>query len=257
MTDVLEQEVILKELEEMKKEIIGVFRDEVNELTRDGNKKILQEKKERVHEGRELRKNLADSVKAIEKSHRKLKNEMLNYRSSEELFGKSLSKALDDNYKTTLQVARKTAESIQLLNNKIESFTEILEDKNKEISAYRDGYELNLNKKAYMQIIRLISDTENNSESMNEESKLDFCMKQLRNILMDMGVEEFIPQSGDEADRRFMTIASQTETDDSELDNTVSKVIKSGYFVNISENGRRVLETCIVETYKYNGKEES
>jgi len=141
--------------------------------------------------------------------------------------------------------AQGAATGIKRLNEKIENYTALIDEQQKELARYKEGYMYSSNKSAVSRMIRLIEEI----DDMPPDDNLTFVKKQLLYSLETNGIVPFAPDTGEAYDSSRHRFAGSAATDDAVLHNRIARVIHPGYRIEIAEDQHRILVPAEVEVY--------
>ncbi len=143
--------------------------------------------------------------------------------------------------------------NIQLMQNEVKETTALALAKEEKIRRYEDGYDQkNIKRfnKGYFRILESIrQERQKNDSEILEELQEDLLL-----LLDDNGIERVEINEGDsyEGLSKFAKVIETVETDDSAKDYIIKEIRKDGYFIQVDDDMKRVIQSAEVIVYKLN-----
>lgn len=136
------------------------------------------------------------------------------------------------------------------MKSELEAVKNIALEKEVKIQRYEEGYDQKNIKNFLGDLLRITDYANSNKEiadSMNE------IYEDLELLLEDVGVEKINFNIGDSYDgnAKVVKIIDTLQTEDITQDNTVAKIIKNGYFIQIADEQIKVIRPVEVVLYRY------
>ena len=134
-----------------------------------------------------------------------------------------------------------------------------LEEKQKLIRTYQEGYNWSLLKNYILPILRTIDNIERNIRREDSEHVKDILLGIRDELLFSMNalnIEMIKAQPGDVFDPAIHKIIETNLTDDEFKNNTICKISKMGFKYYLNEGNEKILREVEVIVYKYNNKKE-
>ncbi len=143
--------------------------------------------------------------------------------------------------------------NIQLMQNEVKETTALALAKEEKIRRYEDGYDQkNIKRfnKGYFRILESIRQ----ERQKNDSETLEELQEDLLLLLDDNGIERVEINEGDsyEGLSKFAKVIETVETDDSAKDYIIKEIRKDGYFIQVDDDMKRVIQSAEVIVYKLN-----
>jgi molecular chaperone GrpE (heat shock protein) len=172
-----------------------------------------------------------------------------------ELINGELVKSFEEHSNLNKDISKKLSENFKLLVGKIDIIENQLEEKNKVIKNYEEGYKYNLVKNICIDIIEVIRSME--KEKCDWDNQLNvYIFKKLNSILNENYVYAFVPSTKSKFNPKISKYINSEITDVEKLDGKVSEVIHIGYRIKVTETKYKVLRPAEVNVFKYFNKDE-
>lgn len=147
---------------------------------------------------------------------------------------------------TVMGFAKGAAKGIKRLNEKIENYSSLIDSQQEELTKYKEGYKYSINKSSVGRTIRLIEEI----DDMEQDENIIFVKKQLLYSLENNGVYCFEPNLFENFDMSMHKCVKTNPTEQAQKDKRISRVLKPGYKIEISEAEYRILIPAEVEIFE-------
>ena len=148
---------------------------------------------------------------------------------------------------TVLGYAKGSSKAINHINDKIENYTKLIEEQQREIAKYKEGYNYSINKSVIGQTIRLIEEI----NEMPQDENLNLVKKQLIYSLENNGIFQFCSVPLDSFEPSRSKCVGTVLTTEKEKENTIARVVNPGYKIEITEGQWKTLIPENVEIFIY------
>ena len=161
---------------------------------------------------------------------------------------------LNEETESNLEILNKNVLGI---NDLLETYKKVIDDKNEELNKYREGGELLKHKGLFISLIDIldfINKFSSSSNNLDEKTKnyITAIHDKLDIVLTNSGVEKFSPEINKnilEINGCSPTIETKKTKDKNKV-NLISSVIKPGYRLQIKENEFIILKNSEVKVYE-------
>lgn len=147
---------------------------------------------------------------------------------------------------TVMGFAKGAAKGIKRLNEKIENYSSLIDNQQEELTKYKEGYKYSINKSTVGRTIRLIEEI----DDMEQDENILFVKKQLLYSLESNGVYCFRPNLYEKFDKSMHKCVNTIPTEQVQNDKRISRVLKLGYKIEITEAEYRILVPAEVEIFE-------
>ena len=176
------------------------------------------------------------------KDHEDFKN---NYKN----FKEKLQEFLTKNITNINQSAHEVKNNLEEINN-------ITQNQYSELERYKKGYDYNRHKSLAKSLIHSLKTIEKGIFKIKDENSLNslnIYIRDLKKILSDIGVVEWLPELGQSIDNvNGIEVVSTEETDDKLKNNTVSSVVSRGFTLELEVNQKAiVIEKSFVNVFQF------
>lgn len=136
------------------------------------------------------------------------------------------------------------------MKSELEAVKNIALEKEVKIQRYEEGYDQKNIKNFLGDLLRITDFANSNKETADS---LNEIYEDLELLLEDAGVEKINSNVGDSYDgnAKVVKIIDILQTEDIAQDNTVAKIIKNGYFIQIADDQIKVIRPVEVTLYRY------
>ena len=138
------------------------------------------------------------------------------------------------------------------MKSELEAVKNIALEKEEKIQRYEEGYDQR-NIKNFLKDLLRIMDFANSNRGNTEADAIGEIYEDLELLIEDAGVEKISFNVGDSYDgsAKVVKILDTLTTEDIDKDNTVAKIKKSGYFIQIADGQMKVIRPVEVVLYRY------
>lgn len=141
-------------------------------------------------------------------------------------------------------------ENSQLLKD----FQTITKDASEELKAYKEGYDLVKSRGMVLNLINLMEFTKSALEKCkdsDEKSKnyLNAIKDKVEILLNNFGVEEYLPEVGENIDQAGCVVKETETTDQPNKIDTVLQVLKPGFMMSLDESDQIIIKEAEVKAY--------
>ena len=169
-----------------------------------------------------------------------------------------LSKNLDKSEKRISIFKKENYEVVKELKEYLSLLTKNISKKDEEISRLREGYDIKIFKgflNRFFRVYRIVEEdlefytNEGNQQFVTLLNNLKFVLKE---AFLDCGLEEFLPQKGEEYKKAFgiseniVNIETKIESEDMKI----AKIKSSGFKIK-NNYGNEIVKPAVVAVYKY------
>ena len=162
-------------------------------------------------------------------------------------FTKQLQEYLNNSMGKLRDDTKKTADLLENLNS-------IVNQKDKDLDRFKQGYDLIRLRSFVLNIIEAISFLQNRKSEFTDEkfaSYVNAYEKQLLRILDDLGIQSFVPKVGDiVTDVEGIEVIGSTPLKEGSKPNGVSEILSDGFIMNFQDGRKEILKTSQVNVYK-------
>jgi len=162
-------------------------------------------------------------------------------------FTKQLQEYLNNSMGKIRDDTKKTADLLENLNS-------IVNQKDKDLDRFKQGYDLVRLRSFVLNIIEAISFLQNRKSEFTDEkfaSYVNAYEKQLLRILDDLGIQSFVPKVGDVVtDVEGIEVIGSTPLKEGSKPNGVSEILSDGFIMNFQDGRKEILKTSQVNVYK-------
>ncbi len=162
-------------------------------------------------------------------------------------FTKQLQEYLNNSMGKIRDDTKKTADLLENLNS-------IVNQKDKDLDRFKQGYDLVRFRSFVLNIIEAISFLQNRKSEFTDEkfaSYVNAYEKQLLRILDDLGIQSFVPKVGDVVtDVEGIEVIGSTPLKEGSKPNGVSEILSDGFIMNFQDGRKEILKTSQVNVYK-------
>jgi len=144
---------------------------------------------------------------------------------------------------TDLNILRKTGDNINVLNNKISSMKEVIDEKSQEIRKYQEGYKNRIDRINFLKIIKSLEEI-NDKDNKDNKEILKNVEALLRDILLNNDIIRLDINTGEKYNSKLaecIEIENQNQLPEKNSTMIVTKVISEGYKVKLNENKEKIL----------------
>lgn len=136
------------------------------------------------------------------------------------------------------------------MKSELEAVKNIALEKEVKIQRYEEGYDQKNIKNFLGDLLRITDYANSNKETTDSMNEI---YEDLELLLEDVGVEKINFNIGDSYDgnAKVVKIIDTLQTEDITQDNTVAKIIKNGYFIQIADEQIKVIRPVEVVLYRY------
>ena len=136
----------------------------------------------------------------------------------------------------------------------LKDFQTITKDASEELKAYKEGYDLVKSRGMILNLINLMDFTQSALEKCkdsDEKSKnyLNAIKDKIEIFLNNFGVEEYLPEVGENIDQAGCTVKETELTDQSDKIDTILKVLKPGFMMSLDEADQVIIKEAEVKAY--------
>jgi len=139
---------------------------------------------------------------------------------------------------------------IDSINKKISYFYQYLDEKEKKIKRYEDGYDQKITKNFHGYIFKIIDYI----LEQEQTEELSFILDELMDMLYDNGIKVLEIQLKKPFKPNEVKIRKIALTDNKALHKTVAKIIRQGYYVQITDEQKKILRQAEIYAYKFEDK---
>lgn len=141
-------------------------------------------------------------------------------------------------------------ENSQLLKD----FQTITKDASEELKAYKEGYDLVKSRGMVLNLINLMEFTKSALEKCkdsDEKSKnyLNAIKDKIEIFLNNFGVEEYLPEVGENIDQTGCVVKETETTDRPDKIDTILQVLKPGFMMSLDEADQIIIKEAEVKAY--------
>jgi molecular chaperone GrpE (heat shock protein) len=195
-------------------------------------------------------------------------------------FEKSLRSFVDTSLKNEnnfmayiAEIIKNSKDNLEGLNDRIEIFRKFSEEKNEELSRYKDGYDLAINKRLVLGVIRTLDDIDEHllriekNNNSSPEIKLESAIESIKVVkqllifkLSDEQIEPFIPDKSmpldDVEQSKRCDVIKAIASSDRELVGQISEVANPGYHLIQADGVEVILRKANVVVFRPPTKKE-
>ena len=174
-------------------------------------------------------------------------NDLISVKENIVSFTKQLQEYLNNSMGKIRDDTKKTADLLENLNS-------IVNQKDKDLDRFKQGYDLVRLRSFVLNIIEAISFLQNRKSEFTDEkfaSYVNAYEKQLLRILDDLGIQSFVPKVGDiVTDVEGIEVIGSTPLKEGSKPNGVSEILSDGFIMNFQDGRKEILKTSQVNVYK-------
>jgi len=216
----------------------------------------------------DLVKIISDDQKEFRKSARRLQSnfedkmdsEMLQINEKILIFSDSMASSIRQiveriklDREDNISIHRKIGEGIQTLNSKISNLEKIIDEKNKELTRFNEGFSETLNRNQFKELLNL---KRNVNEIEEVENLKAYINDRIDEMFYDNNIVKMPVEIGSKISIRDHKIVETIETDDESLDESIHSVINEGYVSTLYSEHRKTIAFPEVAVYRYVKSEE-